>query len=219
LDADTILVIDHIGETLEELAADEREYAATMSRARRREFAAGRTVARQALRLLQHSPGTGIPMGMGGEPIWPQGMSGSLSHTSTHAAALIARATRHGSVGVDLDDQRLLGTEAAVELMTRQEIDIVIAQGWAHDVAIAQNLVFLAKESLFKYQYPITGRRELDFDEVSLHPSERSGVLTASCAHDPGLQRVLAQARIFHLEIQGLRICWTLPLPHTSRGV
>lgn len=211
LDSDTVLVIDRIGEPHEELAADERKYAAAMSRARLREFMAGRTIARQALQLLQVRQGAAIPMGSGGEPLWPQGVSGSLSHTAAHAVALIARSSRHISVGVDLDDQRLLGTAAAAELMTPDEVTVVLEQGWTGEAAIAQNLVFLAKESVFKFQYAITRRRDLEFDQVRVHASGRRGVLTASAtAEDADLQRVLASAQIFHEEIHGLRICWCL---------
>jgi 4'-phosphopantetheinyl transferase EntD len=97
-------------------------------------------------------------------------------------------------------------------LMTTDEIAVVLAQGWTSDIAIAQNLAFLAKEALFKYQYPITGRRELEFDEVRLQASERTGVLATSCAtDDPALQSALSPARVFHEEIHGLRMCWVLP--------
>lgn len=212
LDADTVLVVDRIEAVREDLVENERACAATMSRARLREFAGGRAVARRALECLEHSPYTGIPMGAAGEPVWPQGISGSLSHTTTHAAVLVARSTLHASVGIDLDDQRLLGGVAASELMTDDEIEAVFAQGWTGDLAIAQNLVFLAKESVFKYQYPLIGRRELDFHEVRLRTSERRGVLAASSAvEDPALQHVVGSARIFHEEIQGLRLCWALP--------
>lgn len=172
LDTDAVLVVDHIDAARKELAADERMHASTMSAGRLREFAAGRAVARRALALLQIPADVGIPIGAGGEPLWPERTSGSLSHTATHAVALVARSTRHASVGVDLDDHRLIGTAAAAELMTSPEIEAVLAAGWTSDYTIAQNIVFLAKEAIFKYQYPLTARRELDFGEVRLHGSE-----------------------------------------------
>jgi 4'-phosphopantetheinyl transferase EntD len=159
-------------------------------------------------------------MGAGGEPVWPQGISGSLSHTATNTVVLIARSAHHASVGVDIDDQRLLSTAAAEELMTPDEVAVVLAQGWTSDIAIAQNLAFLAKEALFKYQYPITRKRELEFDDVHLKASEDTGVLAAWCGlEDNNLQRVLASARIFFGEIQGVRICWTLPRASSSKNV
>lgn len=150
-------------------------------------------------------------MGAGGEPVWPPEVTGSLSHNGTHAAAIVTRLAHHAAVGVDLDDQRLLGAAASAELMTGAEIEAVLAQGWTRDPAIAQNLVFVAKEALFKYQYVLIGRRELDFDEVRLRASDRLGVLAASSTFaDPVLQRALAPARVFQDEVQGLRICWVL---------
>lgn len=207
-----MLLVDLMGTDSKSLLADERAIATAMSPARLREFAGGRAVARRALELLQYPNSVGIPMGADGEPIWPAGAVGSLSHTATHAAALVARSAHHASLGLDLDDGRLLGPAAAADLMTDSEVEAVLAQGWTRDVAIAQNIAFLAKEALFKYQYPITHRRELDFDEVHLHACEQAGVLGASCSvEDPALQAHLAKARIFHEVIHGLRLCWALP--------
>jgi 4'-phosphopantetheinyl transferase EntD len=211
LDTDSVLVVDRIGAAGEELMTVERVQTREMSAARLREFSAGRAVARRALALLHEPANSGIPIGAGGEPVWPTGISGSVSHTATHAVALVARSARHASVGVDLDDRRMIGDAAAADLMTDQEIEAVLAQGWTIDHAIAQNIVFLAKEAVFKYQYLHTTRIGLDFNEVRLYRSAPDGKLHASpVVEDPSLHAVLATASIFYQEIQGLRICWVL---------
>jgi 4'-phosphopantetheinyl transferase EntD len=213
LDQHAVLVLDLIGADGESLSSVERGIAVAMSTARRREFTGGRTAARHALGLLRYPSDNGIAMGMAGEPIWPTGVVGSLSHTTRHAAALVGRSLRYVSLGVDLDDGRPLGTAASADLMTDSEVAVVLAQGWTDDLAIAQNIAFLAKEALFKYQYPLTHRRDLDFDEVRLHTGDHIGVLGASAAapEDLELQTHLATVRIFHEVIQGLRLCWVLP--------
>ncbi len=213
LGANLVLVINRISSLPGELASSERAHATTMTPARLREFAAGRTVARHALQLLRHSHRDGVPMGANGEPIWPVGTVGSISHTSTHAAALVARSENYASVGLDLDDGRLLGAAAAMDLMTDAEVAAVLAQGWTSDVAIAQNIVFLMKEALFKGQYPIIRRHDLEFNEIELRGADAQGVLGASCAtEDAELQRLIAASRTFYQEIHGLRICWSLYL-------
>lgn len=210
LDSDSVLLIDRIDKDDKELAAEEAVHAAGMTAGRRREFAAGRRVARQALATLGE-PSIGIPMRPGGEPLWPEGISGSLSHTTTHAAALVTKRTRYASVGVDLDDSRPIGDAAAAQLMTNEEIEVVIAQGWAPNGRAAQNVAFSAKEALFKCQYPLTGNRELDFDEVRLVASDRPTALAARCVSgDSELESILANIFLFHDEIQGLRLCWAL---------
>jgi 4'-phosphopantetheinyl transferase EntD len=208
-DADTVLILDCIGATQRDLVGRERAQASEMTVGRRREFAAGRALARQALALLGESSNPEIPMGSGGEPLWPVNFAGSLSHTATHVAALVARATRHASVGVDLDDGRLLGAAAAGDLMTESEVDAVLAQGWTADAEIARNLVFLAKEALYKYQYPKTGFRELGFDEVRLHRTE-TGLRASTPLEGANLQAIIANGALFSEEIQKLRVCWVL---------
>jgi 4'-phosphopantetheinyl transferase EntD len=212
LDPDTILVVDRIGTEIEPLRADEEASTAGMTRSRLREFAAGRALARYALERLHHRSPFGISVGHGGEPIWPSGYCGSLSHTGTHVAALVSRS--YVSVGVDLDDARLLGSIAAADLMTREEVGMVLAQGWTQEVAIAQNIVFAAKEALFKYQYPLTRDRDMAFDEVQLAGVEDARELSAIyLGPDRILRQVMRKARIFFDEIQGLRTCWVVPRP------
>jgi 4'-phosphopantetheinyl transferase EntD len=208
-DADTVLIIDRIGAARHELMGRERTQASEMTVGRRREFAAGRALARQSLALLGGFANPEIPMGPGGEPVWPMGIVGSLSHTATHVAVLVARAARHASVGVDLDDGRLLGAAAARELMTESEVAAVLAHGWTQDPEIARNLAFLAKEALFKYQYPKTGFLELGFDEVRLHRTE-TGLRAFTLIEESNLGAVITEGVFFSEEIQGLRLCWVI---------
>jgi 4'-phosphopantetheinyl transferase EntD len=209
LDDDTVLILDRIGTLRRELVGGEREQVSTMTEGRRREFAAGRVLARQASALLGESSNHEIPMGEGGEPLWPLGIVGSLSHTATHVAALVTRAARHASVGIDLDDGRLLGATAASDLMTDSEVEAVRAHGWTDDPEIARNLAFLAKEALFKYQYPNTGFRELGFDEVRLHRTV-AGLRASTHIEGERLRAVIAEASLFYEEIQSLRVCWVI---------
>jgi 4'-phosphopantetheinyl transferase EntD len=212
LDSDTVLFVDRVDSESQVLVAEERDLASSMTPARRREFAGGRAAARRALKLLQFPKGVCIPMGSAGEPVWPIGVAGSLSHTATHAAALVARSARHASVGIDVDDQRLLGPAAAADLMTSDEVQAVLAAGWTRNADIAQNMAFLAKEAVFKFQYPITRRRDLEFDEIRLRQSDSSGVLRVSCSvADSTLEETISKARVFYTSIQELRLCWVLP--------
>ena len=206
VDSDTVLLLERIDEREEALAAEELPLARDMQPRRLREFTAGRRVARRGLTVLGEAR-TGILIGSGGEPVRPPGIAGSLSHSTTHAAALVSRGLRHASVGIDLDDHRLIGEAAAADLMTEEEIEVVIAQGWAHDRSLAQNVVFCAKEALFKCQYPLTHNHDLDFDEVRLVGSADPGTLAVSCLiDDRHLSAQLAGFRLFIVQIQGLRL-------------
>ena len=115
-------------------------------------------------------------------------------------------------MGVDVGDARTLGT-AAVRLMTTAEIALVTAKGWASTEAQAQNVVFGAKEALFKCQYPFTQKRDLDFDEVTLVAGSHSAGLNAQLASaEPQLAAIITRINIFCLEIQQVR-CAVALLP------
>jgi len=210
IDSDTVLVVERIDEREEALTTEEFPLASDMRPRRRREFAAGRRVARRALTALGEAHAA-ISIGSGGEPLWPLGIAGSLSHTATHAAALVSRGPQHASVGIDLDDHRLIGEAAAADLMTEEEIAVVVAQGWAHDRLLAQNAVFCAKEALFKCQYPLTRKADLDFDDVRLVRSADPEAVGVACLiEDPRLRAQLEGILLFINEIQGLRVILAL---------
>jgi 4'-phosphopantetheinyl transferase EntD len=126
--------------------------AAAVARAvakRRRELAFGRACARAAL-----GAHIAIGIGPGGAPIWPLGVTGSITHTDDYAAAAVVRS---GNIGID------------VELLAR----IAEVPGLAERVALPSEravpvgVVFSAKESVYKCLYPTAGRF-LEFADVEL---------------------------------------------------
>ncbi|HHA1933863.1 TPA: enterobactin synthase subunit EntD [Enterobacter ludwigii] len=112
---------------------------------RKAEHLAGRLAAAHA---LQEYGSTAIPaIGSSGEPLWPDGMTGSISHTASRALAVV---TPHGLTGID--GEIILADDEAVEIK-----DGII--GPAEDTLLrhtglpfaqALTLTFSAKESLFK---------------------------------------------------------------------
>lgn len=213
LDSDAVLMIERIVLAEEPLTEQESQQASDMTPPRRQEFAAGRALSRRAASLLLGRPvKDSVPMGDAGEPIWPSELRGSISHTATHVAVILARAERYRAVGIDLDDGRQIGAAAAADLMTEEEVQVVQSLGWATGVEDARNIVFSAKEALFKYQYPLTGDDQLDFDDVLLHRMANERFLRASAATvAPVRNAALCSARLFFKEIQEFRVCCALP--------
>src|SRR5688500_8001294 len=70
--------------------------------ARRWSFTAGRTAARHALAQLGVRAAPILP-GARGEPRWPAGVIGSITHCRGYAAAVAAPAGRVPSVGIDAE--------------------------------------------------------------------------------------------------------------------
>jgi 4'-phosphopantetheinyl transferase EntD len=124
--------------------------------ARRREaFALGRAAARLALRDLGVGSLAGLVIGRGpgGEPLWPEGVVGTISHSGDAALAVVGWRSDYRGLGVDLE-QRVPGlSERAVRLVcTAGE------QAWlACRPAVWRTVVFSAKEAVFKALNPIEG--------------------------------------------------------------
>nr|WP_212761660.1 alpha/beta hydrolase [Nocardia uniformis] len=140
------------------LLAEEREALVTdkTSDKRLREITQARTAARQALNSLGH---TEVPVlrGPKREPIWPDGVVGSITHKEGYYAAAVADAGEVRSIGIDAEDHAAL-PEAALspaalpeELAWLQEVG---EQGGVH----WDRVLFSAKESVYKAWFPLTGR-------------------------------------------------------------
>jgi 4'-phosphopantetheinyl transferase EntD len=67
---------------------------------RRREFITGRACARGALAQLGMDP-VAIPSGERGEPCWPAGIVGSITHCAGYRACALARVGVIAALGID----------------------------------------------------------------------------------------------------------------------
>ncbi|HET9051964.1 MAG TPA: GNAT family N-acetyltransferase, partial [Candidatus Dormibacteraeota bacterium] len=140
--------------------------------ARRAQFLAGRACAHDAVVALGVAGG---PIGVGAhrEPLGPDGVAGSITHTRSLAAAVVAHAERVWGVGVDLE---VLGETLAGglrrRLFTPAEVERLAAQ---EKVEPAAPLVaFSAKECVYKCVFPRAGVRPAFQDvDVRLDLRER----------------------------------------------
>ena len=131
---------------------------------------AGRWCAQQALRQAGYAepplPGTG----RGGEPLWPEGWRGSISHSDTHISALIGPASDYRGLGID--HERCMNAATAQRVAARLASPAELARCPA-DWSLPDwlTLIFSAKESLFKAIYPTLGRffgfQAAEFQRVS----------------------------------------------------
>jgi 4'-phosphopantetheinyl transferase EntD len=124
---------------------------------RRAEFTAGRLCARTALAGLG-VPGAPILPGPAGQPQWPAGVIGSITHCPGYRACAVAWATDVTAIGIDAEpDVELPGglIEAVAtgpeRVWIRRQTAAMPAVRWAR-------LVFSAKEAAAKLWYPLTGQ-------------------------------------------------------------
>ncbi|MFA1018656.1 enterobactin synthase subunit EntD [Enterobacter sp. SAT-E-asb] len=120
-------------------------------RKRKAEHLAGRIAAAHTLDAINERAIPGI--GPSGEPLWPEGVSGSITHCGTQAMAV---AVRHPDAFVGIDCEAILPDREAREIqdgiIDAQEATSLTRSGYPF--ALALTLAFSAKESLFKALYP-----------------------------------------------------------------
>ncbi len=145
------------------------EEEALMSRAvakRRHEFAAGRTLARRALSDLGVAPRPILP-DVRRAPIWPPEIIGSITHTRGYCGVAVARASSGlQSLGLDAEPEEEIRDEIVRRVTTGRE-QAAIARLDGVERGIMGRLLFSAKESVYKCQYPLT-RRFLEFGDVEI---------------------------------------------------
>ncbi|MFC8866999.1 4'-phosphopantetheinyl transferase [Streptomyces sp. NPDC057148] len=150
---------------------------------RRREFTAVRSCARRAMAKLG-VPARPVLNGERGAPVWPEGLTGSMTHCDGYCAAALVRVTDLASLGIDAEPDGPLpdGVLPAVSLPTEAERLRLLAR--EHPGVHWDRLLFSAKESVYKTWFPLTGRW-LDFTEadieITVDPGDpRRGTLRAS---------------------------------------
>ena len=84
------------------LFPEEEALLASAIEKRRREFATGRMCAHSALQQLGYPAGA-ILRGSRGEPLWPEGVVGSITHCDGYRAAAVARSQEIVTLGIDAE--------------------------------------------------------------------------------------------------------------------
>lgn len=148
------------------LHADERAHAETLVAHKRAEWIGGRLAFWRAASQLGFPRGV-LRNGPGGELLLPEGLTGSISHKSSLAVALVARTDESGStVGVDLETTappRPAIAEIALRLEERDALHAIPeGERWPRLL-----LAFAAKEALYKALHPRL-KRYVRYDEASV---------------------------------------------------
>lgn len=144
---------------------------------RRREFRAGRSVARQAMLALGSRP-EAIAMRADRSPAWPEGLVGSISHCEDLCVAVVARSDQGWlAVGVDVETRAALPMELLEVVCGAEEREWLAGLPMADRGDFAR-LIFSAKECVYKCQHSLSGRL-FDFDALTIRVDRSSGEFTA----------------------------------------
>lgn len=130
---------------------------------RRNEFVTVRHCARVAMEQLGVAPAP-ILKGDKGEPHWPDGVVGSLTHCEGYRGAVVARRTAVRSVGIDAEPHGVLpkGVLDAISLPV-ERTEISALPGELH----WDRILFCAKEATYKTWFPLT-QRWLGFEDAHI---------------------------------------------------
>jgi 4'-phosphopantetheinyl transferase EntD len=130
---------------------------------RRNEFITVRYCARQALGELGLPP-VPILKGDKGEPCWPDGVVGSLTHCAGFRGAVVARQADVRSVGIDAEPHDVLpkGVLDAISLPEERRAMSELPPGVHGD-----RILFCAKEATYKAWFPLT-HRWLGFEDAHI---------------------------------------------------
>ncbi|HEX9334272.1 MAG TPA: 4'-phosphopantetheinyl transferase superfamily protein [Pseudonocardiaceae bacterium] len=160
-----VIAVDIVGDDPDAYLLPEEQHLVAKSVAkRRREVTYARTCARRALAGLGIAE-TAIPRGAKGEPVWPAGVVGSITHTTGYVAAAVAHADKVRSIGVDAEVHGALPDGVLRHIAFGPELAWLAAR--EHDVVWWERLLFSAKESVYKAWFPLTGRW-LGFEEAEV---------------------------------------------------
>ncbi|MDA7430257.1 4'-phosphopantetheinyl transferase superfamily protein [Primorskyibacter aestuariivivens] len=118
---------------------------------RQAEFLAGRLIANTALRMLGFGPGK-IGRGAFGEPLWPDGIRGSITHSKGFAAVWLTTEAWHPG----LDAEHMPSPSAIEAIRSGVLTEAERARPLSNRDHVA---VFSAKEALFKALFPLVGKR------------------------------------------------------------
>jgi 4'-phosphopantetheinyl transferase EntD len=174
------------------LFPEEEKVIARAVAVRRRDYATVRSCARACLGRLGHPPVPILP-GVGGAPMWPAGIRGSMTHCAGYAAAAVGATPRIATIGIDAEPDAplpdgVLGLVATpveqnrLAVMRHEPVEgrastssprMVTRPGL--DSPNWDRLLFSAKESVYKAWFPLVGEwLDPQETEILFHPLDQT---------------------------------------------
>ncbi len=135
------------------LLPEEAAHISGASPRRRAEFTTVRHLAGRALAELGLERPPMVP-GPVGEPAWPDGVVGSLTHCLGYRAAAVARASEVTALGIDAEPSRPLARGVLERIASPAERENVCELAEALPGVAGDRLLFSIKEAVYKACFP-----------------------------------------------------------------
>ena len=172
-----VAVVAETGERQVELFPEEEAALGNAVEKRRREFVTGRACAREALARLG-LPAQAIPTGARGEPLWPRGVVGAITHCSGYRACAVAPAGELLTIGIDAEVDDALPPGVLGDIALPEERRWIEAAAAADPGTSWDRLLFSIKESIYKAWFPLTGSW-LGFEDAAVAVDRAGGTFAA----------------------------------------
>ena len=151
-----------------------------------REYTIARSCARRALGKLG-LPEVAILRGNKRQPLWPDGIVGSITHTRGYYAAAVARADEVLTVGIDAEQHAVL-PDGVLGVVTVPEEREMLAGLGTHNGVHWDRILFSAKESVYKAWFPLT-EKWLGFGDARLTFQPDENTFSAKLLVEPPIVR------------------------------
>jgi 4'-phosphopantetheinyl transferase EntD len=147
------------------LTPSERSLVSNWSEKRIIEFSTGRYCARKTLEALDLKY-YDLLIGTDREPLWPENVTGSISHCENLVGAISAKKDNLRALGLDIE---LIGkVEPDIwDLVFTEKEQNFLKELTPEFAALFSTVIFSAKECFYKLQFPIT-RTYIDFKDVEI---------------------------------------------------
>jgi 4'-phosphopantetheinyl transferase EntD len=163
------------------LFPEEEQVIAQAVPARRRDYATVRCCARACLERLGYPPVPILP-GVGGAPIWPAGIRGSMTHCAGYAAAAVGPISRLSAIGIDAEPDAPL-PDGVLDLVATPAEQDRLAKTQGPDSPHWDRLLFSAKEAVYKAWFPLVGEW-LDHQQAEILIDPQEGTFAAVLSRD-----------------------------------
>jgi 4'-phosphopantetheinyl transferase EntD len=161
-----VAVVSTRGDLSAELFPVEEEALGRAVEKRRREFVTARACAREALARFG-IPAQPIARGSRGEPIWPAGIVGSITHCHGYRACAVGRSAELIAIGVDVEADEPLPAGLLGDIARPEERAWLARLAGTEPGVNWDRLLFSIKESIYKAWFP-AARSWLGFEDASV---------------------------------------------------
>ncbi|MGI1678666.1 MAG: 4'-phosphopantetheinyl transferase superfamily protein [Cellvibrionaceae bacterium] len=135
---------------------------------RKAEYIAGRYCASQSLKKISSRVNTNFESNEDRSPKWPEGYTGSITHSKGFASAVVAEKKHIRAIGIDSEKLIKKRTADNIHSHILTETENHTDTLWlTEDFQKYLTLVFSAKESIFKCLYPLA-QQYFDFRHAKL---------------------------------------------------